>query len=124
MRRAITRSRPSTPKRSIAIAEKAPDRDDGALSVNYSNLGKTLSYQGDFEGAEHAHEVAARLAKSTYGADSWYYWVATANQAQTVHLKGDRERFRGVVRGSDPRPPGPIKTISQCAGGELCGACL
>jgi serine/threonine protein kinase len=89
-------------KRSIAIAEKAPDRDDGALSVNYSNLGKTLSYQGDFEGAEHAHEVAARLAKSTYGADSWYYWVATANQAQTVHLKGDRERseelFEALIR--------------------------
>ncbi len=89
-------------KRSIAIAEKAPDRDDGALSVNYSNLGKTLSYQGDFEGAEHAHEVAVRLAKSTYGTDSWYYWVAAANQAQTVHLKGDRERsgelFAGLIR--------------------------
>jgi len=89
-------------KRSIAIAEKAPDRDDGALSVNYSNLGKALSYQGDFEGAEHAHEVAARLAKTTYGPDSWYYWIAAANQAQTAHLKGDRKRsmelFEALIR--------------------------
>jgi eukaryotic-like serine/threonine-protein kinase len=89
-------------KRSIAIAEKAPDRDDGALSVNYSNLGKTLSYQGDFEGAEHAHEIATRLAKTTYGTDSWYYWIAAANQAQTVHLRGDRKRsgelFEALIR--------------------------
>jgi len=89
-------------KRSISIAEKAPDRDDGALSVNYANLGKTLSYQGDFEGAEHAYEVATRLAKTTYGTDSWYYWIAAANQAQTVHLKGDRERsaelFKALTR--------------------------
>src|SRR5215471_1356092 len=67
-------------KRSIAIVEKAPDRDDGALSVDYSNLGKSLAYQGDFDAAEQAQKVAARLAKATYGMNSWYYWVA-ANQA-------------------------------------------
>jgi serine/threonine-protein kinase len=79
-------------RRSIAVAERAPERDDGALAVDYSNLGKTLAGLGDFAGAERAHAHALQLAESTYGRDAWPYWIAAANQAQAVHLGGDRER--------------------------------
>jgi len=103
-------------KRSIAIVEKAPDRDDGALSVDYSNLGKSLAYQGDFDAAEQAQKVAARLAKATYGMNSWYYWVAAANQAQTAHLRGDRERslemFEALLR-ILPTPPAKYRNALE-----------
>jgi serine/threonine-protein kinase len=79
-------------RRSIAVAERAAERDDGALAVNYSNLGKTLAYVGDFEGAESAHAHAVQLAESTYGRDAWPYWIAAAYRAQAAHLGGDRER--------------------------------
>jgi tetratricopeptide (TPR) repeat protein len=79
-------------KQSIAVAESVPDRDDGALSLNYSNLGKDLSYDGDFEGAVRAYEHAAQLAKDTYGIHSASYWTVAGNYAQTLHLRGDRER--------------------------------
>ena len=118
-------------RRSIAIAEKVPDRDDGALSVNYSNLGKSLSYQGDFDGAEHAHKVAVRLAKSTYGMNSWYYWIAAANQGQTVHLKGDRERAREMFEALIRLLPDPttkyrnaLEENSAARVLEIYGSCL
>ena len=94
-------------KQSIAIAEKVPDRDDGALSANYSNLGKSLAFRGDFDGAERANAVAVSLAKSTYGVNSWYYWIAAANQAQAVHLRGDRERSQGMFEALLPLLPDP-----------------
>jgi len=79
-------------RRSIAVAERAPERDDGALAVNYSNLGKTLVGVGDYAGAEQAHAHALALAEATYGRDAWPWWIAAANRAQAVHLGGDRER--------------------------------
>jgi serine/threonine-protein kinase len=79
-------------RRSIAVAERAAERDDGALAVNYSNLGKTLAYVGDFAQAEAAHAHAVQLAESTYGRDAWPYWIAAAYRAQAAHLGGDRER--------------------------------
>ncbi len=79
-------------RRSIAIVERAADRDDGALAVAYSNLGKTLAYQGNFAEAETAHARAMALAESTYGRDAWPWWMAAANRAQAVHLAGERER--------------------------------
>jgi tetratricopeptide (TPR) repeat protein len=78
-------------KRSIAVAESVPERDDGALSLSYSNLGKLLAYEGDFDGAVQAYEHAAQLAKDTYGIHSAYYWSVAGNYAQTLHLRGDRE---------------------------------
>ena len=118
-------------RRSIAIAEKVADRDDGALSLNYSNLGKTLSYQGDFDAAERAHAVAVRLAGQTYGTDSWYYWTAAANQAQTAHLRGDRERARDLFEGLLKFLPDASKkyrnSIEENAAArvvELYGSCL
>ena len=79
-------------RRSIAVAEGVPDRDDSALSLNYSNLGKDLSYDGDFEGAVRAYEHAAQLAKDTYGIQSASYWTVAGNYAQALHLRGDREQ--------------------------------
>jgi tetratricopeptide (TPR) repeat protein len=79
-------------RRSIAVAEGVPDRDDGALALNYSNLGKDLSYDGDFDGAVRAYQHAAQLAKETYGIHSAYYWTGAGNYAQALHLSGDRER--------------------------------
>ena len=79
-------------KQSIAVAESVLDRDDSALALNYSNLGKDLSYDGDFDGAVRAYEHAAQLAKDTYGIHSASYWTVAANYAQTLHLRGDRER--------------------------------
>jgi eukaryotic-like serine/threonine-protein kinase len=79
-------------RRSIAVAEGVPDRDDSALSLNYSNLGKDLSYDGDFEGAVRAYEHAVQLAKDTYGIQSASYWTVAGNYAQALHLRGDREQ--------------------------------
>jgi tetratricopeptide (TPR) repeat protein len=77
-------------RRSIAVAEGVSDRDDGALALNYSNLGKSLSYDGNFDDAVQAYEHAAQLAKDTYGIHSAYYWTVVGNYAQTLHLRGDR----------------------------------
>ena len=78
-------------RRSIAVAEGTSGRDDGALALNYSNLGKSLSYDGRFDDAVQAYEHATQLAKDTYGIHSAYYWTVAGNYAQTLHLRGDRE---------------------------------
>jgi tetratricopeptide (TPR) repeat protein len=118
-------------RQSIAVVERSPERDDGALSIDYSNLGKTLSYQGDFDGAERAYEHAVQLAKSTYGMDSWYYWVAAGNYAQTVHLRGDLERSRRMFDALLPLLPkdaakyrNALEENSTARVLELYGSCL
>jgi len=92
-------------RRSLAILERQSDRDDGALSTNYSNLGKMLANVGDFGAAEAAHAQAVRLAEATYGRDAWPWWVAAAARADAAHRSGDRRRAEALyaeLRGALP----------------------
>jgi tetratricopeptide (TPR) repeat protein len=79
-------------RRAIAALESQPSGDEGDLVQLYGNLAISLTYVGDFDGAERAYAHAAELAKRTYGDKHRFYWVVAARYAQTVHLRGERER--------------------------------
>jgi serine/threonine-protein kinase len=94
-------------RRAIEVAQGQSDRDDGGLAVAYANLGKVLSLQGDYEGAELADAESEKLALSTYGAGTWVYWHAAATHAQTVHLRGESARAMSMFQALMAQVPGP-----------------
>jgi len=82
----------ATTREALALAEKAPDRNDAELQTTWANLGITYQQIGDFLNAAEAFEKAAALAELTSGADHVNAIYPRAQAARTLHLAGERER--------------------------------
>ncbi|MEQ1684596.1 MAG: protein kinase [Burkholderiaceae bacterium] len=82
----------ATNRRAIALAERAPARNDVELQTLHGNLGVALQQRGDLAGAEAAFAASAEVAQRTSGPASRAAWVPAARRARTAHLAGDRER--------------------------------
>ena len=118
-------------RRAVAALESQPSGDEGDLVLLYGNLGTALTYVGDFDGAESPYLHATELARRSFGVNHRYYWVAAARYAQTIHLRGDRQRAMQLFEQLLPSiPSGPAKfanALDEHEAGvvnETYGACL
>lgn len=81
----------ATYRKSLALAESIPDRNDAELQTLYGNLGLVYQQTGRFAEAGDAFRHAADIADRTTGAAFPTAWVPRANAARTLHLAGRRE---------------------------------
>jgi len=118
-------------RRAVDVALAQAGRGDGSQVIAWSDLGRSLAAQGNHDGAERAHDRAAKLALATYGADSWVYWHTAAVLAQDIHQRGDRARalaawepLMTLVPAPSARPRDALEDGVAAGVRELHGACL
>jgi len=92
----------------VAAAAEADERMDGEMLEVWSNIGTIDVVRGRLDDASAAYERAIQLAARTYGTGHPEYWRLGSNNAELLHMMGQRdagiERFEALRR-LLPDPP-------------------
>lgn len=81
----------------IAIAERAPDRADDELAMQYRSLARCQQMNRRFDEAFEHYERAAGLATATYGQKHCLYWLIRSDEALMLMRQGKRQDALSIM---------------------------